>query len=350
MSLLLRDKHWVLRIQVLVWTAATAAIAVRYGLIEQLNFYSNDQRYHTDVVRAFIYQLNDVDFLVSGSRLPYTLPAVILNLIGIDPTLALKTVSIVCLLTLTNGFLFLLDGRNLRTQFLTLLLIGCGTIGLFYSVLALRETMMMLVVTRVFRTRSPAERAFLILCAYLLRPHLAVSLLVAQLLVWLWQGIRGAKLQSVFTVTAVAISGSLIGYYLYSYGLNALFGVRDTFGHEWGIEPVTRIASNYFGLQFLTANSETVEFSLQSLLLLRVILVETILTPTMFTLLVFARSRRLSSQHVTLLLAFSIYISLVTNTDFNSFRQNIPFMPIMGLTVLQVLQSTGNKRPRVSVA
>lgn len=339
LSLLLRNSHWVLRVQVLIWTVATALIAARYGLIEQLNFYSNDQRYHTEVVQAFTQRLGDVDFLMTGSRLPYTLPAFVLYSVGLHPTLALKTVSLVCLLLLTSSLRPLLANKRRKSQASILLITGCGAIGLFYSVLAMRETMMMLVVTRIFLSRSPAERALLILCTYLLRPHLAVSLVLALVLTWMWRQSRATKKETPLTVSFITVCGLLIGYHMYSFGLTALYGVADTFGHKWGIEPITRIASNYVGLQFLTARSETVEFSIRSLLLLRIFLSETILIPTLFTLLVFSKSHRLGTLHTSVLLGFSIYVSLVTNTDFNSFRQNIPFMPIMGLTVLYLLKS-----------
>ncbi|MFM8265301.1 MAG: hypothetical protein ACKOAI_04450, partial [Acidimicrobiia bacterium] len=39
------------------------------------------------------------------------------------------------------------------------------------------------------------------------------------------------------------------------------------------------------------------------------------------------------------LLAFTIYSSVVIGTEFNSFRQNIPFMPLMGLVALGVIGS-----------
>jgi len=47
--------------------------------------------------------------------------------------------------------------------------------------------------------------------------------------------------------------------------------------------------------------------------------------------------------------SFSIYVGLVTNTDFNSFRQNIPFMPVMGLVILAMTGSTPKEstRPRI---
>jgi hypothetical protein len=91
--------------------------------------------------------------------------------------------------------------------------------------------------------------------------------------------------------------------------------------------------SNLVGLQFLTAQESTVPTSIASLLGYRVFLSETIAIPTIF-LVVTLLSTRLSDLGRIVLWSFSIYLGLVTNTEFNSFRQNIPFMPMMGLVVL----------------
>ena len=107
----------------------------------------------------------------------------------------------------------------------------------------------------------------------------------------------------------------------------------SVFGHTWGISPVLRIASNFVGLQFLTVRESTVEFSITSLLLLRLLLSETLLIPVFFTVTVLM-NRRHTLLMQSVVWSFGIYVGIVTNTDFNSFRQNIPFMPVMGLVVL----------------
>ncbi|MFZ9772053.1 MAG: hypothetical protein ACO3D1_07800, partial [Ilumatobacteraceae bacterium] len=92
-------------------------------------------------------------------------------------------------------------------------------------------------------------------------------------------------------------------------------------------------ASNFVGLQFLTVRESTVEFSITSLLLLRLLLSETLLIPVFFTVTVLM-NRRHALLMQSVMWSFGIYVGIVTNTDFNSFRQNIPFMPVMGLVVL----------------
>jgi len=139
-------------------------------------------------------------------------------------------------------------------------------------------------------------------------------------------------------VATAIIGSSVIGWWLYSYGVTYTSGIQGFFSRSWGISIITRIASNFFGLQFLTVRSETVEFSLLSLLLLRLILIETILIPSLFTLRILTRPNSLNQQSMLIATSFAIYVGLVTNTDFNSFRQNIPFMPVMGLSILAMAE------------
>ena len=349
---LLRHQSWVLQAQVIVWSIATATLASRFGLIEQLNFYSNDQHYHRDVVLTFSENLwmIDVDWWRAVSRFPYTLPAVALYGVGIEPALALKTISLVCLLLTTKDVLASIRPLTRKTAVFTLLLTACGTIGLFYSILALRETMMMLFTTRFVRSTSPTARLAVALLLFGLRPHLAASLILGALIVWIYRHLRPQKLETVLTVTTAIICGSLLGWWLFNYGIVFTSGIEGFFSHSWGISPITRIASNYVGLQFLTVRSETVEFSLRSLLLLRLFLIETILIPCLFTLLILTRPHSLNQQRMLVVTSFAIYVGLVTNTDFNSFRQNIPFMPVMGLVILAMTGSTPKEsaRPRIA--
>jgi hypothetical protein len=114
-------------------------------------------------------------------------------------------------------------------------------------------------------------------------------------------------------------------------------GISGVFGHQFGLRPVLRIASNYVGLQFLTAYETTIEFTLVQLLLGRLLFSETILIPLAFTLLVLT-SRDASPVMRWTLWSFAIYVGLVTNTDFNSLRQNVPLMPVMGFCVVNALQ------------
>ncbi len=328
-----------LRVQILVWSIGVVGLAIRFGLTSQLDFYSNDQNFYSNVVAKLSVQQfpTDFDWWTSSAKIPYTLPASILSTLGIDPSLALKALSLVCLLILTR--------HVIKTQVPTLagaissvFITACGGIGVFYSLLALRETMMMLLVTRFVTTSSPTTRAFMILLIFLLRPHLAAALVVAAVIILLWDQLQLRYLPSGLGLLGIAVLGCIIGSLLFSFGLWFQGSSFSANAGRWGIDSATRIVSNFVGLQFLTARSETVEFSIRSLLVFRIVFSETIIIPTLFTAMLLVRPQLANTQSRLVLLSFSIYVGLVTNTDFNSFRQNIPFMAVMGLVILHHLK------------
>jgi hydrogenase/urease accessory protein HupE len=117
-------------------------------------------------------------------------------------------------------------------------------------------------------------------------------------------------------------------------------------GHRWGIQPVVQVLSNLVGLQFLAVDEETRALSVLDLVTSRLALSETIVIPLTFTLGAIVAFRTPTRRHVAVLVAFGFYVGLVTLTDFNSFRQNIPFMPTFGmLVVLEWHARKSAKRP-----
>jgi hypothetical protein len=334
--LLLARSSLILRLQVVVWMIGVTVLVLRFGSTEQLNFYSNDQRYYVDIVKQISLSnvILDLDWLLSYSKIPYTLPAGILAAIGIAPSLALKTISLLCLLLLTRLILDTFRPQTVRATLLTVFFTACGGIGLFYSILALRETMMMLFATYFFVSKVPTTRVIALVLLLLLRPHLAAALLVGALFVQVWEALRNHRRESTLSVAMLAVLSVVGGYLLYMFGLWWQYRLVGAVGHQWGITAATRAASNFVGLQFLTARSETVEFSLASLLALRILLPETILIPLGFMLALLLRPAVTTTVGRTALVSLAMYVGLVTNTEFNSFRQNIPFMAVMGIVIL----------------
>ena len=329
-----RDNQ-VLQFQTLGWITITIWIVVSVGVWEQRNFYSNDQRLHAEVVDRYLAgTLNlDLDWWLGLSRAPYTVPAACLAAIGLDPLLALKTISLLSLLATSSMVSRYLKSMTNSAVAVSTYLTATGLIGVFFAALALRETMMMYLVLWFFSSKSSAVKVFSLLLLGLLRPHLAAAVLLGSLVGLALHKLRrdtGASPLRNFSYLAAA---PIVGYYVYSFGLGFQSGVSGVFGHTWGISPVLRIASNFVGLQFLTVRDSTVEFSITSLLLLRLLLSETIIIPLLFTVAVLV-TRRHSLLMQSVMWSFGIYVGIVTNTDFNSFRQNIPFMPVMGLVVL----------------
>jgi hypothetical protein len=94
-----------------------------------------------------------------------------------------------------------------------------------------------------------------------------------------------------------------------------------------------RVLSNLVGLQFLSVDESTRALSVVDLVTSRLALSETIVIPVLFTLGALVVFRSPQRRHVAVIIAFGFYVGLVTLTDFNSFRQNIPFMPTFGMLV-----------------
>lgn len=342
-SWLLRHDAMVVRLQVALWTLGVAVIAWRFGLIEQMDFYSNDQRYYTDIVQSISNAdySQDLDVWLN-SKLPYTVSALPLSLAGIHPTLALKTVSLICLLMLTRSVIHAGPSTTLKNQFITLWLTACGAMGTFFSILALRETMMMLFVYKFAASKSLATRVISLTALYLLRPHLAAAVFAADVLMIAWRLVQNRLSLGAAESPSLMAVGVIVGTTLFSWGLSGTSGLRTPFSGGWGISQTIRVASNFVGLQFLTAREGTVEFSITRLLLLRLALNETIVIAMTFTFICLFFSHYLNDRARFTLLAFTIYSSVAIGTDFNSFRQNIPFMPLMGLVVLSAIR-TQNK-------
>lgn len=218
-----RDEQRVMRLQLLAWLVLTTLIRIRYGLVEQANFYSNDQRYYVSVVEAIVFDgvPLDVDWWLSASRIPYTMPAALLTLTGIAPILALKTVSLIYLLLTTRLLLTKIQGLNLRGSLGAVYIMAVGGIGIFFSSLALRETSMMFFVAVVFTTSSLSSRLMALTMLTLLRPHLATAILIGYLIVFVLRRnkARNCKWSPIHAVYAMVL-GPVIGYVLFSLDFN----------------------------------------------------------------------------------------------------------------------------------
>ncbi|MFM7083353.1 MAG: hypothetical protein ACKOYI_15625 [Actinomycetota bacterium] len=348
--IILRHQHVFLRIQVVLWAIGAATIAWRFGVVGQLDFYSNDQRYYNFVVEMYSRErwiLNE-ELSFVDSKTPYTLPAVLVRLLGFHPTLALKIVSLVSLLTLSHLILKRYDAHRFSAQVKLLYFTACGAIGTFFSMLALRETTMMLFAYLYTFGKAPQLRLTSLILLFLLRPHLAAALFVAELITSGWKWITAKRDTGFFATPAVLTMSVAFGTVLYT--LQNVPGSQDDdpAGKNVFVAQAIRIVSNFVGLQFLTVPESTVNFSISSLVLLRFILSETVIIPTFFTLICVLRSFRLRDRELFVLSAFALYVSVVTNTDFNSFRQNVPFIPLMGIVIIDYLCQRATRKVRLN--
>jgi hypothetical protein len=348
MYLLVWRQPLILRLQVLGWVAGVLAIAWRNGPIAQLGFYSNDQLHYASVIRILVSETwpHDSSWWLEYSKIPYPMAAYPLALIGIHWALALKTVSLVCLLALSRAVIDRHAEAGFTSQFKVLYLTNCGLIGPFFSLLALRETMMMYLVYRYTTDRSVIARLVSFGILFLLRSHLATALIVAELVLAAWRWFTGHRRTGFVEVPVLIVGGVTLGTVLFSIRFAGIDEVRTPFTGDFGRSELIQIASNFAGLQFATSHEAFVRLSVSELLLLRIIFSDTILTPLVFTVVCFVFGNKLSERHRFVLLVFCIYVTIVTNTDFNSFRQNIPLMPLLGLVILDII---GERRRRAGI-
>jgi hypothetical protein len=345
-----RQANRMLRIQVIAWALGVTAIALQYGVGNQLNFYSNDQQYYNgilEILKSWNWPSNEPVTLAwwfDYSKFPYPLAAVPLSIAGINPELAMKTVSLICLLALSNEVLRRYGSMSLRDQAIAVYLTGCGLIGTFFSLIALRETMMMYFVYRYATDRSIVLRITSISIVFLLRAHLAAALIVAELALAVWNWLTKRRKLGFAELPLLLVGGVTLGYTMFTWqfstsqGVSSLRNIQTPFNGTLGISGTIQIASNFAGLQFLTAHEAFVRLSISELLWLRLIFSDTLIVPLSFSVVCVLAAHRLSNRHKFTVLTFAIYVSIVTNTDFNSFRQNIPLMPLMGMVILDFLK------------
>ena len=322
------------RLQVIAWVISTILIFVKYGISGQLVFYSNDQLYHESLVSRLVARefSSSLEWWIFSARAPYVLPATLFAYAGINPVLALKMVSLASYLCLTEFTKNRLVTQRISHGPKSMYWTALGLSGGFFSVLALRETSMMLATTFFLLKPDVASRFCALFVLVMLRPHLAVALFMGWLIFNISRRLVGTWWDPIRSTLSIGL-GTLCGYSLYILGSWVYFREIDPNQHRGGLVPVSRIASNFVGLQFLTANPSTLEQSLTSLLLYRIVFSETVLIPTAFVLIA-CLGTRLSNGGQILLWSFAIYVGLATSTDFNSFRQNLSFMPAMGVIVL----------------
>jgi len=350
--LIVRRQAIALRLQVLGWVVGVIGIAWRYEPIAQLGFYSNDQLQYESSLRVLMYEAwpRTLQWWLDYSKAPYPMAALPLAQLGIHHALALKTVSVVCLLLLTRELLQRNGDPTFIGQVKVLYLTGCGLIGSFFSLLALRETMMMYFVYRFATDRSLASRVVSIIILFLLRSHLAAALLVAEVALAGWNWVTKRRPTGFFHAPILVVTGVTLGTMLFSWrfsGMQGLTGfdeIRTPFSGNFGFNEVTEIASNFVGLQFLTVHEAYIKLSITELLGLRLIFSDTVIIPLGFTVVCFLLGHQTTNRHRFTLIAFATYVSIVTNTEFNSFRQNIPLMPIMGLVILDALEHLRQSR------
>jgi hypothetical protein len=178
---------------------------------------------------------------------------------------------------------------------------------------------------------------------------LAAAIIAAELLLSGWDWMTRRRQLGFSHVPILLVGGITVGYTLFFLRFNSAQGngfgreIQTPFNGNFGIKETSQVASNFAGLQFLTSHEAFVRLSISDLLFLRILFSETVLIPLGFTIAFILFGNSLNRRHRFTVLAFCVYIGIVTNTDFNSFRQNIPLMPLMGMVILDFLRARKQK-------
>lgn len=336
---LLRGESFFLKLQVVAWILMVSGIFLRFGSDGQLNFYSNDQSFYVQVLGQFPLKLKweDLDYWLTSAKVPYTIPAYVLHQAGLSEALALKTVSLLFLVGLTRRILKYTDSTRFLPTLKCSYLTGCGATGVFFSSLSLRETAMMYFTLRFATDSSGALRILMLTSVYLLRPHLAAALFAAEVLSTAWDKVVLWKKHSFFHFLTLTSIGTVIATNLYYWGVVGFSGFKSPMNSDIGISIVNRIASSFFGLQFLTARQSTREMPIENLLYARILFTESLLIPTVFFFSIILGFARSTSFHRRTLLSFVMFVTISSGTDFLSFRQLLPLYVLLGLSALQLI-------------
>ena len=320
-------------IMILAWFVGVSLIFWRYGPIGQWSFYQNDQYFHWKIVaEGFGSDFNLTFDRLNFFRVPYTAPAYLLTQVGFDPTLSLKFVSLCCALANISLIERVLRNRAHNFSILAFWLIA-GPVSTFFSVLALRETMMLLCVSQLFLGVSQSGKALSLLVLVILRPHLAAAIVIGQL--WGWAFSRTSRRWYLPAVLATAVVPIYLGTIGFSLGNYVIYRLPLQLYQDLFLkDQVIQIFSAFAGLQFFTVAYQTVEFTTRSLLLIRLIFPEIVLVPLAFSASCFFLTPQTTRLKLSVLATFVFFMSVSSGTEYLSVRQSLPMMSIMGVAVI----------------
>jgi hypothetical protein len=320
---------------VVLWAIGVSLIYFRYGPIGQWSFYQNDQYWHWKIVAQLIPQ--GINFLsvdqLNDLRIPYALPAYLMSTVGFDVTLSLKFVSLVSLVLthkIANDYL----SRFISRTEVKHLWILTSPFLVFFSMLALRETTMALLVAVVFFLPNPTVKICSLFLVGILRPHLAVAIIFG--FVWGWLMKRAPRSWYLTTVAASALIPIWVGTLGFSVGNFLLHNLPLQLYQDLFLKSqITQVFSSFVGLQFLTVAYQTVEYTTQSILLIRLIFPEIVLVPLLFTSTLLIYKPELTQLKLTIFSAFVFFVAVSSGTEYLSVRQTLPFFPILAVVVIR---------------
>jgi hypothetical protein len=316
---------------VFVWTVSVIAIRLKFG-VDQVSFYSYDQQTQLEMYERLLTNgllFSPQQFV--ADRYLIIVPVHIFDIFGIEPILATKFLQAVCLLLLYRVCTKFLEQNDLKVRLYHAIFFA-GPLFIFLSTLGLRDLEIALATTYFFLGQNIYLKQFSLLVLLPLRPHLAISLVFGWLSIRLLRQFSFKKIYPIlifWTILAFVIGG-----YGYVIGRNIQYGNSIAGPQVFTQESWWRFFSNLVSLQFLNFDEETVSMSIIRLLSLRLIFVDSFLIPICFVITLLSQKLEFTLNRIQVFLSFTFFLGLAAQTDFNSTRQNLPFLSTMGVLAL----------------
>ena len=326
---------------VFVWTVSVIAIRLKYG-VDQVNFYSSDQQTQLEMYERLLINgllLSPQQFV--ADRYLIIVPVRIFDIFGIEPILAAQFLQAVCLLLLYRVCIKFLEQNDLKVRLYHAIFFA-GPLFIFLSTLGLRDLEIALATTYFFLGQNIYLKQFSFLVLLPLRPHLAVSLAFGWFFIKIFKKFNFKRIY--MALIAATFFAFTVGGYGFIIGRNIRDGNAIVAPQIFDQDPWWRFFSNLVGLQFLAFDDRTVNLSIADLLSLRLIFIDSFLIPICFVITLLSQKLEFTLNRIQVFLSFTFFLGLAAQTDFNSTRQNLPFLSTMGVLALLGLSKRGESR------
>jgi hypothetical protein len=314
-----------------IWLVGVIAVYARYRA-DQVLFYSNDQLFHQQVIEYYLPEEGFQISAVIGMRYLLTFPVYLISLLGFNAMLVIKFFQLCALLLIYKRSQWFMSEQLLMIRFWQLPIIA-GPLLIFMSLLSLRDVLLAYFALLFVTSNMLKSKLLALSGSFLLRPHLAVALVVGVIAYQLLVKIRPKY--GLFTISISSIASYVLGSFANSIGKVLQQGlIYENPSQVFSQLKFSQMAANFVGLQFLIIDDSRnlfVAASTTSLLLARFVFFDTILIPVLFLISVFRNSQYLNREKMVTLQAFMFFYGVVSQTTWNSTRQNIPFLACMGL-------------------
>ena len=326
---------------IFVWTVSVIAIRLKYG-VDQVNFYSSDQQTQLEMYERLLINgllLSPQQFV--ADRYLIIVPVRIFDIFGIEPILATKFLQAVCLLLLYRVCIKFLEQNDLKVRLYHAIFFA-GPLFIFLSTLGLRDLEIALATTYFFLGQNIYLKQFSFLVLLPLRPHLAVSLAFGWFFIKIFKKFNFKRIY--MALIAATFFAFTVGGYGFIIGRNIRDGNAIVAPQIFDQDPWWRFFSNLVGLQFLAFDDRTVNLSIVNLLSLRLIFIDSFLIPICFVITLLSQKLEFTLNRIQVFLSITFFLGLAAQTDFNSTRQNLPFLSTMGVLALLGLAKRGESR------